>query len=134
MSDFDTNLDAKVVSTIEETDKKCPRCGGVMDYDPATGGLKCPYCDYEQEIKKEEEAPASAQELDFSEAENTANCNWGVEKKTVLCKACGHCNAICGCRTPGLQNSIHHLSAYASALLQSKILFPFRARNPANEL
>ncbi|MBQ8877141.1 MAG: hypothetical protein IJ029_00285 [Lachnospiraceae bacterium] len=89
MSDFDTNLDAKVVSTIEETDKKCPQCGGVMDYDPATGGLKCPYCDYEQEIKKEEEAPASAQELDFSEAENTANCNWGVEKKTVLCKACG---------------------------------------------
>ena len=60
MSDFDTNLDAKVVSTIEETDKKCPRCGGVMDYDPATGGLKCPYCDYEQEIKKEEEKVRNA--------------------------------------------------------------------------
>lgn len=89
MSDFNTNLDARVASTMEETDKKCPRCGGVMDYDPATGGLKCPYCDYEQEIKKEEDAPKTAQELDFSKAENTANCNWGVEKKTVLCKACG---------------------------------------------
>lgn len=89
MSDFNTNLDARVASTMEETDKKCPRCGGVMDYDPATGGLKCPYCDYEQEIKKEEDAPKTAQELDFSQAENTANCNWGVEKKTVLCKACG---------------------------------------------
>ena len=42
MSEFETNLDAQTVSTIEETDKKCPRCGGVMDFDPATGGLKCP--------------------------------------------------------------------------------------------
>lgn len=89
MSEFDTNLDAKVVSTLEETDKKCPQCGGVMDFDPATGGLKCPYCDYTQEIKREEEQPESAEELDFSQAENTQNCNWGAEKKTVLCKACG---------------------------------------------
>ena len=89
MSEFETNLDAKVVSTIEETDKKCPRCGGVMDFDPATGGLMCPYCDYTQEIKKTEEQPETAQELDFAAAENTQNCNWGVEKKTVLCKACG---------------------------------------------
>ncbi len=89
MSEFETNLDAQTVSTIEETDKKCPRCGGVMDFDPATGGLKCPYCDYVQEIKKVEEVPETAQELDFADAENTDNCNWGVEKKTVLCKACG---------------------------------------------
>ncbi len=89
MSEFETNLDAQTVSTIEETDKKCPRCGGVMDFDPATGGLKCPYCDYEQEIKIEEEQPETAQEMSFADAENTENCNWGVEKKTVLCKACG---------------------------------------------
>lgn len=89
MSGFDTNLDTEVVSTIEETDKKCPRCGGVMDFDPATGGLKCPYCDYVQVIQKEDEQPETAQELDFSQVENTANCNWGAEKKTVICKACG---------------------------------------------
>lgn len=34
MSEFDTNLDARTVSTMEETDKKCPNCGGVMDFDP----------------------------------------------------------------------------------------------------
>ena len=43
MSEFDTNLDVKTVKTLEETDKKCPDCGGVMDFDPATGGLCCPY-------------------------------------------------------------------------------------------
>ena len=87
MSEFDTNLDAQTVSTIEETDKKCPQCGGVMDFDPATGGLSCPYCDYKQAIKKEEEQPESALELDFSQAESTENCDWGAEKKTVLCKS-----------------------------------------------
>ncbi len=89
MSEFETNLDTRTVSTIKETDKKCPRCGGVMDFDPATGGLKCPYCDYEQEIKKEEEQPESAQELNLAEADKLENCDWGVEKKTVLCKSCG---------------------------------------------
>ena len=52
-----------VVSTKEETDRKCPQCGGVMDFDPATGGLKCPYCDYVQQIAKKEDAPETAQEL-----------------------------------------------------------------------
>lgn len=75
--------------TKDETDKKCPQCGGVMDYNPSTGGLKCPYCDYEEEIKKSESAPEKAKELDFLSAEKTANKNWGVETKTVICEACG---------------------------------------------
>ena len=44
-----------VVDTIEETDKKCPQCGGVMDFNPSTGKLKCPYCDYEKAIKTEKQ-------------------------------------------------------------------------------
>lgn len=89
MSEFDANLDAKVVSTMEETDKKCPNCGGVMDFDPATGGLSCPYCGHTEVIVKKPEQPESAEELNFSEAEQTENCQWGVETKTVLCQACG---------------------------------------------
>jgi predicted RNA-binding Zn-ribbon protein involved in translation (DUF1610 family) len=60
-----------------------------MDFDPATGKLKCPYCDHVEEIIEEDEEETSAEELDFFEAEQTGNCNWGVEKKTVLCNACG---------------------------------------------
>lgn len=89
MSEFDENLDVKVASTMEETDKKCPSCGGVMDFDPATGGLVCPYCGHEEVIVKKPQQPETAQELDFTAAESTANFNWGAEKKTVLCKACG---------------------------------------------
>lgn len=89
MSEFDTNLDAQAVSTIEETDKKCPSCGGVMDFDPATGGLSCPYCGHTQEIPVEEAGAESAEELALEEADKVGNCNWGVSKKTVICNACG---------------------------------------------
>lgn len=86
MDSFD---DVKVVNTNEETDKKCPQCGGVMKFDPATGNLKCPYCEYEAKITQKEELPEKAEELDFFAAEHTANKDWGVKTKTVLCKACG---------------------------------------------
>lgn len=85
MDEFEMN----VVDTKEETDKKCPRCGGVMDFDPATGNLHCPYCDYEENIPVEADTPKQAEELDFESAEFTANKDWGVATKTVLCKSCG---------------------------------------------
>ncbi len=89
MSQFDTNLDVKTVDTLEETDRKCPSCGGVMDYDPKSGGLNCPYCGHTEAIAVSAGEPKAAQELDFSSAENLDNCDWGTEKKTVICEACG---------------------------------------------
>lgn len=81
-------MNQTIVDTKEETDRHCPDCGGVMDFDPATGGLSCPYCGHTEAIPVKEEAPTKAEELDFYEAEKTANCDWGVAKKTVICKAC----------------------------------------------
>lgn len=74
--------------TKRETDRKCPQCGGTMDFDPKTGGLKCPYCDYEEAIGKED-GNAAAKELDFESAQSTANCDWGVKKKIIICRSCG---------------------------------------------
>ena len=62
------------VYTKEETNKKCPMCEGDMEFDPATGGLKCPYCGHEIEI----ESGAAARETDFDRAEDLANHDWGV--------------------------------------------------------
>ena len=78
----------KRAKTKEETDRKCPDCGGTMDFDPKTGGLSCPYCGRTEEIGVPQEKRA-ARELDFHAAEETGNCNWGVEKKVVICKSCG---------------------------------------------
>lgn len=82
-------LEMNIVKTKDETDRKCPQCGGVMDFNPGTGMLLCPYCDYQEEIPQDEELPTEAEELDFASAEHTASKDWGVKTKTVLCEACG---------------------------------------------
>ncbi|MCQ2082226.1 MAG: hypothetical protein MJZ11_11250 [Lachnospiraceae bacterium] len=88
--EFNAFEEPNMTQTMEETDKKCPACGGTMDFDPATGGLHCPYCDHYEEIKrKDEEEPVTAAELKLEEAEHTANCDWGIATKTVICKSCG---------------------------------------------
>ncbi|MCR5502908.1 MAG: hypothetical protein K6F53_07855 [Lachnospiraceae bacterium] len=101
--------DPVVATTMHETDRKCPQCGGTMDFDPATGGLHCPYCDYNEEIPpvsapspipEAHEGSASyipfgvtadgrASELRFEDAELLENSDWGLETKTVICKSCG---------------------------------------------
>lgn len=83
-----TQTEPERVQTKEETDRKCPDCGGTMDFDPKTGGLLCPYCGRQEEIGVPREKKA-AKELDFEKAEETGNCNWGAEKKVVICKSCG---------------------------------------------
>ncbi len=81
-------MDATKSSTLKETDRKCPKCAGVMDYDPETGGTACPYCGYTEDIKVEDN-DKGAQELDFASAEKKGNCDWGAKKKQIICKSCG---------------------------------------------
>lgn len=71
--------------TKEETDRRCPSCGGTLNFSPETGGLVCPFCEYAEEIESGE----SADELDLLLAESTENCDWGAEKKVVVCESCG---------------------------------------------
>lgn len=90
VANYDDMVNADKAKTMSETDRKCPQCGGVMDFDPSTGGLYCPYCDYREEIKVQNNTGAeTVEELDFDKAEFTGNCDWGVSQKTVTCKSCG---------------------------------------------
>ena len=84
--EFDTN---SLGNTMQQTDKKCPNCGGVLDFDPATGMLKCPYCDSEFEISALEGTPVNGMEADFLAAEHKDNCDWGTATRTIICKSCG---------------------------------------------
>ena len=82
-------MNATVTKTEQETDKKCPSCGGVMEFNPSNGKMACPYCGYEEEIQVEHKGFV-AQELDFSTAgDDDASCDWGTATKTVICKSCG---------------------------------------------
>lgn len=77
--------------TQDATDKKCPACGGTVEFDPSSGGLVCPFCGtkYEIEAKKDEDEQTAAKELDFDSVEARGNCDWGAKKKTIICKMCG---------------------------------------------
>lgn len=77
MNQQEENFDnINFAETKEETDKKCPQCGGIMDFDPKTGHMKCGFCDYEEEIAVSDEEPQKAEELDFDLVDKTANKNW----------------------------------------------------------
>lgn len=97
---------------MTETDRKCPNCGGTMEFDPVTGGLRCPFCDHTEEIpaavsENETEEPktnedGTLKEIDFRSLEETASTDWGTDTKTVRCKTCGaesiyDVNAIANC-------------------------------------
>ena len=86
---YEDVMNLQKTKTMKETDRKCPQCGGVMDYDPALSKLHCPYCDYSEEIKEEGSIPKKAEELDFESAQFTGNFDWGTKQKTVTCKSCG---------------------------------------------
>ena len=82
-------MNATVSKTEKETDKKCPSCGGVMEFNPSNGKMTCPYGGYEEEIQVEQKEFV-AQELDFSTVgDDDASCDWGTATKTVICKSCG---------------------------------------------
>ncbi len=84
-----THEDIPVTAATEQvTDKKCPSCGGVMDYNPGNGNLTCPYCGYDESIHVREENFV-AKELDFNRMEEDEACDWGTATRTVYCKACG---------------------------------------------
>ena len=73
----------KIEKTKEETDRKCPDCGGVMDFDPATGGLTCPYCGHQEEIqvgKKIQPAGTNAKDSDEEKEKIFAHCRKHLAK------------------------------------------------------
>lgn len=74
---------------IKDTDKfPCPSCGGNMHFDPASGMLKCEYCDstvnferLEDEIMEYDFRKVDEQEVDVEE--------WAGESITFKCENCG---------------------------------------------
>ncbi len=83
----DEKNNVNTAKTMEETDEKCPSCGGTMSYDPAEKQLVCGYCGAKSNF--EEPVPDIAQEINIDLAEDYANHDWGAAVKSVICKSCG---------------------------------------------
>ena len=78
--------ETRQAQTLRETDRKCPQCGGTLSFAPGSAGLACPYCGHTEVVTGEVEI---ALEQDFAAAESTQSFDWGANKKTLSCKACG---------------------------------------------
>lgn len=87
----DDHVEEKELREVEvDFDTDCPMCGASIEFNPASGKLHCPYCDYEADIEMpEKEAQRTAQEMDFHAADKRESYDWGLEKKTLICEECG---------------------------------------------
>ena len=72
---------------IEETEvTQCTSCGGNSVYDPASRGLKCPFCGTEVQIEASRE---NTTEHDYLDALDRADHSWRDEKRVFKCDNCG---------------------------------------------
>ena len=85
----DDYMEYKDAQAAKKGDKDCPNCGGTMVFDPESGGLYCPYCDYREALPEERERSGEVTEQDFLSAENLESFSWGEDKKQVICSSCG---------------------------------------------
>jgi DNA-directed RNA polymerase subunit RPC12/RpoP len=70
----------------------CPQCGARLDFDPAAGGLKCPYCGFERAVATA--ADAEVLERDYKEYLAKVRRSGGVQglagrSKETKCPGCG---------------------------------------------
>src|SRR5690554_5131540 len=71
----------------ETTDSfPCPGCGANMKYNPDTHTLTCEYCSNSIEVDKQD---GDIEEYDFFTADDSADGDWGQEKRIMECKNCG---------------------------------------------
>lgn len=75
---------------------KCPCCGGVVEFNSASGKMKCPYCDSEftvESLKSKDEILNAPQEADKMEWNSTAGQEWSEGEtdgmRVYSCQSCG---------------------------------------------
>ena len=64
----------------------CPGCGARPVWHPETQGMKCPFCDAESPIEKDQTPPM---EYDLDAAPTAQQQDWGEEKRVIHCQGCG---------------------------------------------
>ncbi|MCE9624785.1 MAG: hypothetical protein K8R69_04930 [Deltaproteobacteria bacterium] len=65
----------------------CATCGGILNFDPKSGKLKCPYCGAEQAVP---DSPSTVEEHSFeSFLVRVKTQDWGLKLSSIRCEACG---------------------------------------------
>lgn len=76
------------VVTSAEQKYPCGTCGGLLNFDPKSGKLKCPYCGAEEAVPKA--AQATVDEHSFEGFLNRVKTqSWGLQLASIQCQSCG---------------------------------------------
>lgn len=68
----------------------CPACGARLDFNPAEGGLKCPYCGFTEEVKTDEDRQILERNfLEFLDREESKGKAIPGRTNEVHCYGCG---------------------------------------------
>src|SRR6185369_15621078 len=65
----------------------CATCGGILNFDPKSGKLKCPYCGAERAVP---DSSSAVEEHSFESFLSHAKAqDWGLQLSSIRCEACG---------------------------------------------
>ncbi len=78
------------MSTDGRMDFKCPNCGGTMSFDPASGKLKCDYCD--SAFSEEEVSRREAEQL-LQQQNKESGADWQQDAEAMRAYSCSSCGA-----------------------------------------
>ncbi len=78
----------------QDADLTCPQCGATTAFEPAVGGLRCPFCGFVRASDARVVGRAAAANEFTLEALRLGEQGWGVARKELACDRCGAALAV----------------------------------------
>ena len=76
-------------TTMPETDRKCPNCGGTLTYDAKKGEMFCSLCGKHKRITDSPIKERAVESIPYDPDAIQPNTNWGDKSKLLICANCG---------------------------------------------
>lgn len=108
----------------------CPACGARLDYDPNASGLKCPYCGYAEEIRKED-APEVVEKnfLEYLAKHESGGAVLAGHSTQTRCGGCGAVvlleDQVATEACPFCATHLENTPEAAAAMIPPESLLPF---------
>ncbi len=76
-------------TTMPETDRKCPNCGGTLTYDAKKGEMFCSLCGKHKSITDSPVKERTVESIPYDPDDIQPDTSWGEKNKLLICANCG---------------------------------------------
>ena len=76
-------------TTMPETDRKCPNCGGTLTYDAKSGEMFCTLCGKHKSITESPFRKETVESIPYEPNVTQPTTGWGEKIKLLTCANCG---------------------------------------------